>query len=281
MKWSKKQRLEFIEKRLFWENKITRKEVMDYFDTSIAQTTNDFNAYKDYAPENIDYDPSLKCYVQTKKFSPKFFKPSGEGYLKDLYLSHETNLTHSIYGEVPLFEIIPNIERAVSVDVLKEIIFAINNNMVITIEYQSMNNPIKHERRISPHALVFDGTRWHTRAYCFNHNCYKDFSLGRILNVKLTTKCDLNHRDDLQWFTLVNLKLVPNTNLTHDQKKLIELEFSMDNGVKEIGIRAAFLHYYIAKYRLKEKNSHLSLINEQELKQKLNLLTDLSLNRIN
>ena len=72
MRWSTRKRLEFIESRLFWDGKISRKDLTDYFDVSVPQATKDLKMYSELAPENIHYDNRAKHYQAGTNFKPEF-----------------------------------------------------------------------------------------------------------------------------------------------------------------------------------------------------------------
>ena len=67
--WGQDRRLEFIEFRLYWDGKINRGEVAEFFDISIQQASLDFARYMFLAPENKwKYDRSEKVYRAAEEF---------------------------------------------------------------------------------------------------------------------------------------------------------------------------------------------------------------------
>ena len=62
-RWGTRQRLEFIEFRLFWEGAIKRSDLMDRFGVSMQQASQDFGLYDKVTTNNIVYDKSLKRFV--------------------------------------------------------------------------------------------------------------------------------------------------------------------------------------------------------------------------
>ena len=112
MRWSARKRIEFIEARLYWEKKISRKDLADFFDISIPQATKDIKEYSELAPENIIYDASAKQYVATKDFVPKMLEPSSEGYLARLKsLKFRGDDQKFFNGTIPPFYVMPNLRR--------------------------------------------------------------------------------------------------------------------------------------------------------------------------
>jgi predicted DNA-binding transcriptional regulator YafY len=67
--------------------------------------------------------------------------------------------------------------RGVDPEVLRELLSAIQEKSALQITYQSMSQPEPTARWIEPHALAFDGFRWHARAFCQKDKVFKDFLL--------------------------------------------------------------------------------------------------------
>ena len=49
-KWGQAQRLEFIEFRLYWEGKLNRRDLIDFFGISTPQASLDLARYMEFAP---------------------------------------------------------------------------------------------------------------------------------------------------------------------------------------------------------------------------------------
>lgn len=58
---------------------------------------------------------------------------------------------------------------------LRSVVGAIRRSEAIEVKYQSLSSPEPRWRWIAPHAIGFDGFRWHTRAFCLTDDCFKDF----------------------------------------------------------------------------------------------------------
>ncbi len=68
-------------------------------------------------------------------------------------------------GVVPPFDATPVPERRIDPLVLRAVLFAIRGRESLDVAYQSMSRPEPVRRIIEPHALAYDGFRWHTRAF--------------------------------------------------------------------------------------------------------------------
>ena len=288
MRWSTKKRLEFIESRLFWDGKISRKDLTDYFDVSIPQATKDLKQYAELAPENIKYDASAKQYVTGDDFRRTLAALDSETYLSHLTISYLEKTGDFFCGRLPESYMLPSMARSsVNNSILQVIHNCIQEGLSVLIEYQSMNGPDPTMRMISPHALGFDGARWHVRALCHNRKQYRDFNLNRIISTGERRKISIDHSNDYLWHTNISYKISPHSALSPSQRKVIENEYSMTNSEIIIEIKAAFHFYLIERLGLrieKEKGSgkqqHIVLKNRKEIETKISLLNELESSRI-
>ncbi|UCE94554.1 MAG: WYL domain-containing protein [Flavobacteriaceae bacterium] len=284
LKWSIQQRIKFIDTHLFWEEKISRKDLTGFYDISIPQATKDLKQYAELAPENMYYDNSEKHYVTSLNFKPLFGPHDSENYFSKL-------LTGEIKGEkgqfyfssLPPFYKLPCPGRKVDPNTLKTILKSINENLAIEIEYQSMNNPDPSWRWISPHAIGFDGFRWHARALCHNSKMYKDFNLGRILAIKGQQSFELDHSNDFLWHNNITFKIGPHPDLSEGQRKCIIRDYMMIEGETCFEVKASFIFYIKRRLGLEEghekkpgKHQHIILLNADEVHSKVEVLESIA-----
>lgn len=286
MRWSTKQRIEFIETRLYWEGKISRKDLIDYFDISIPQATKDIKTYMDEAPQNIEYDTSAKQYIAPAGFNPVLISPDSESYLKKL-ISSDSEKDCFFCGLVPSFYTIPSIQRQISPLVLKCILKNIKEGNAVYIEYQSMSGSGPKWRWITPHAIGFDGFRWHTRAFCHEHQAYNDFNLGRILNTGDVKPHAMDHANDFEWFTDITFTIKSHPGLTDEQRKGIELDYGMTDGKLDFEVKAAFVFYVYKRFGLEEGHQkrdpikqQIVLVNKEQIETQRQLLRKMSGNKV-
>jgi predicted DNA-binding transcriptional regulator YafY len=83
-------------------------------------------------------------------------------------------------GVFPDYSGAPIPARGVNPEILREAYTALIDAKALTITYQSLSRPEPSARVIEPHALAFDGWRWHARAFCRNDAVFKDFLISRI-----------------------------------------------------------------------------------------------------
>ncbi len=84
LRWGIERRLEFADFRLFWEGRINRGDLTDYFGISTPQASADIARYQELAPDNITYNTRAKCYVAAAEFRPVFEVGDSDRYLAPL-----------------------------------------------------------------------------------------------------------------------------------------------------------------------------------------------------
>jgi hypothetical protein len=288
MQWSAQKRIEFIEARLYWDGKISRKDLTDFFGISIPQATKDIKQYIAIAPKNIKYDSSAKQYKATKKFNPKISTPCSEIYLTHLKLLQEKKDTSKFFnGALPSFSVMPTLRRFVDTEILRGLLRTIHNHEAVKIYYQSMNFPQPKERWITPHALGYDGSRWHLRGLCHDGKRYKDFNLGRILSINGSTKHVLDHSIDYEWHNEIDITIAPHPLLEDGPKSFIERDYCMEGGQVTVSLKAAFFYYFKLDFGFRDGYENASpneqqivLLNLTEVEAKIELLKSMTESKI-
>ena len=232
--------------RLLWERHVNRSDLIEAFGISVPQSTLDFREYLERAPGNMDYDKRRKFYFPTATFKPIFISASAEVYLAQLatlQASEEIQSPIALIGEKPAFDILPVMERRVDVDTLQKLLKATRAELSLEINYQSLSSESPGWRRISPHALVSDGMRWHVRAYCHTKKQFRDFVLGRIVSIRDEQPSEVSQVDDEEWNEMVSVSIAPNPALSLDQQKIIARDYEMKQGKTVLILRKALLFY--------------------------------------
>jgi predicted DNA-binding transcriptional regulator YafY len=156
---------------------------------------------------------------------------------------------------------------------------AIREHMAVRVSYQSMTSVDVSERLLSPHALGYDGFRWHVRAYCHLKRRFSDFVLARILDIYGLESSDADPSADAQWQTQLILILVPNPNLTPAKKRVMELDYGMTDGEVHLPCRQAFLFYTLRRLGLQTSDApdprvqQITLKNRDEIQPYIDALT--------
>lgn len=272
LRWGVEQRLEFIEFRLFWEGHVNRSDVMTQFGLSVNQASSDLSRYIGLAPHNMDYDRSLRTYVRKGSFKPVFDKLDAGRYLAQLRSVADGILDEDdcwIAG-LPAYDSAPTPARGVAPVTLRSVVEAIRRSEAIEVQYQSLSNPQPRWRWIAPHAIGFDGFRWHARAFCLTDEVFKDFVLSRILELRGSRESEVRAAEDLDWNLEITLEIAPHPALSETQAKVIALDYGMRAGKAKIKVRRALLYYALRRLGLdtdpdarKPQDQQIVLLNRE------------------
>ena len=266
LRWGVEQRLEFIEFRLFWEGHVNRSDVMEQFGLSVNQSSSDLNRYIGLAPDNMVYDKSARTYIRGPDFMPVFEKLDAGRYLAQLRSVADgiMDSDDTWIAELPSYDAAPTPVRGVNPETLRSVVGAIRRNEAIEVQYQSLSRPEPIWRWIAPHAIGFDGFRWHTRAFCQTDEVFKDFLLSRILETRGVSASEVTDVADADWLKYVTLEIGPHPELSDTQKQVIALDYGMRGGTAKIQVRRALLYYALKRLRL-DNNASTYPPQEQQI----------------
>jgi len=252
LRWGVEQKLQFIEFRLFWEGHVNRGDLIDKFGISQNQASGDLNRYIALAPDNMVYDKSGKTYVRSSSFKPLFLKPDATQYLSQARSVAEGIITpeDAWIGNLPTFDAAPTPVRGIDPVVLRAIVIAIRRHEAVEVRYQSMSSPNPEWRWIAPHALAFDGFRWHARSFCEKSGEYRDFVISRVVDTRQSRPAAATAAVDKAWDEIVDLEVGPHPDLSPNQRRVIELDYGMQDGCVKISVRRALLYYSLKRLGL-------------------------------
>ena len=138
--------------------------------------------------------------------------------------------------------------------------------------YQSFSSPIASQRRLEPHALVFDGFRWHARARDADADRFRDFVLGRLSDPALTAETAKDAAADEAWTTRVELTIAPHPGLSPHQRAAIAADYAMADERLILTPRKAVSFYVKRRLGLGEghhdrpaNDQHIVLAAEREI----------------
>ena len=230
-----------------WEGKVNSTHIQNHFDVSRETARKILQNYCAKHPDNIDYNKSLKGHIPTQLFQCYYSQGSIEEYSQLTKQFGYPNHFHSI--DAPL--------RNLNPEIIRPLFSAIRNKRRLDISYASVSSPEFEERIITPHNIIFSGIRWHVRAYCEKNQEFRDFVLSRfseILNDEGEAVFLEEH--DKKWNTWVDLIIEPDPRLSDARKRIIELDYQMENGQRTLKTRAALLMYLLQKLHLDQYKSN-------------------------
>lgn len=251
-RWGQDRRLEFIDSRLYWSGRVNRSSLTDFFGISVPQASLDLAEYQRRTQHNTVYDRTEKAYVATPAFEPILTDPTSGRYLAELYALTTGTIPPDIsfLGDPPKTGVVKHPTRLVSPKLLRMVLQAIHSGSTLEINYQSMSRPEASRRMISPHALAYDGYRWHVRAYCHKREHYCDFVFARILDYDGPHPPQQIPKVDEEWDRILTIVIGPNPRLAPGPKKAIELDYGMVDGKLEIESRQCLAYYLLRRLGL-------------------------------
>lgn len=260
---AQRERLIFIEFRLYFLGDIGRQDLMQRFGIAPAVATRDFALYRELFPNNIDFDNKSKSYVIGQAFSPAF-QHSTERVLTALSRGFGDGIGGS--SEPLLTCELPKVLNQPSMEILAPIARAIHQQKVVSIDYTSHSSGFS-TRGIAPFALVNDGLRWHVRAYDRKRPDFLDFVITRIPRSQLIEDGQVLPHElpsaDIQWNRIVELDLVPHPN--QEYPEIIENDYGMTDGVLHLKMRAAVAGYVLRQWIVDCSSGHSLQGNEYRL----------------
>lgn len=248
--WTQNRRFEFIEWKLFWEGALNRSDLEETFEISTPQASVDLRRYRELAGSNIEYDGTSRSFRPTPEIRPSFLNVSADRLLLQLraFLTGALPRREVWFRDLPSIDMAPDIVRHVDAECLRLIFDAIRTRHCVEVRYQSLTN--SRTRQIAPHALAFDGYRWHVRAWACDRDDFRDFVLTRIDKIRPSAKADYDPTDDLEWNTKVTLDLRAHPGLTEEQSQAIQRDYAMEDGKREIEVRLSMAYYFIVRMNL-------------------------------
>ncbi len=260
IKWSARQRLQFIEIMAFYTGIISRSALARAFGISDPAATKDLKLYNELAPDNLIYEPGVFGFVPSQTFTEVFADLTPSTVLPmiaDNLISVENPSGESfIYGV--MVEKLPLPARLPTKQVLAQIVRAIKHQQQLRVRYHSLSGRESNEYRvIEPHAMINNGLRWHVRAYSQETFDFRDFVLSRIVEAQMldeAAESSSNYDDD--WVEIVTLKLKPHPGLSEQKHLTLNYDYNMVDDIIELKVRRALVGYVLQRMAVDTTNDH-------------------------
>lgn len=245
---SQRERLAFIEFRLWFLGEVGRPDLIDRFGIAPAVATRDLAAYREIAPGNIDFDGRRKLYVPTEGFQP-MFPHEAERVLSALSRGFGEGLGRASAGfltcDFPLRLNQP------SLPVLAVITRAIHQRCAVRLTYHSFNTgPLA--RVILPLALVDSGLRWHARVFDRTSSEFRDLVITRMEAPQLLAGDAIAPHEqldrDIQWNRILTLELIPHPD--QQRPEVVARDFGMSDDRLVLNVRAAIAGYVLQQWNV-------------------------------
>jgi hypothetical protein len=238
-------RFAFIELMMIWEGSISASHISQQFDLGIKLAAHVIQKYKNLYSENIEYNAATESYIAAKTMIAQFTGGSLQEYVQ--LIANDETVTQLAMPT-----------RNINSNLVRPILQAIREQRRLSIAYASVSHPEFKARVIQPHNIVYDGLRWHVRAYCEKNQGYRDFVLSRFnadTPSELLGAADHYDLEDELWQTILNLEIIPDPRLDENRSRIIALDYDMkpntkNRFVKTMQVRAALLMYLINRLGL-------------------------------
>ncbi|WP_233768080.1 WYL domain-containing protein [Aeromonas sp. ASNIH3] len=256
-------------------------DLIEHFGISVPQASLDIAKYMELAPSNLTYDRSSRTYTAAPCFRPLYQRSSAQRYLAEL-LATKMGVVEpaaSFIGSAPEIDWAPSPWRTINEQTVEAVVRAIRQQEAIRVSYQSMTSLDESIRLLSPHALGNDGFRWHVRAFCHKRQRFSDFVLARILRIEGFEPSKVDASQDTHWHTVLMLVLAPHPDLPAAKKRVLELDYGMEDGQVKLPCRQAFLYYTLRRLGLHTKEApdplaqQITLKNRDEIQPYIDALT--------
>lgn len=243
LRQKQRDRLAYIEFRLWFLGDASRKDLLERFGIAPAVATRDFTAYRELAPQNIDFDGSRKVYVPGERFSP-VFEHSPERVLSAISRGFGDGVDRREGSYVPC-EFPMRLNRP-SLEELAVVTRAIHQQQVLRVKYHSLKRGAA-EREVIPHALVDSGLRWHTRVFDRKSGEFRDLVISRIESAHPVPNAEvlpneISHNDP-EWNRWLDLTLIVHPGV--ERPEIVHRDFGMKRGELRVTVRAAVAGYVL------------------------------------
>ena len=271
LSFAQKQRLQFIEARLIWDGFVRRSQVCEVFDVTPNHLSRDFRRYRQHHAHGLEYDVEKKAYTKGRDFKPLLASGSAEEYLALLqaYSTSKSTAVVPALGQIAPAESITQPTGSIDPEVLRVMMLALREACALSVTYQSLNEANPAPRILWPHSLVFNGDRWHARAFDGRHNEFRDFVLARCTKTKLkSTVTPVPASEDKQWHDTETVEVIPSTRFSASQKSVVAREFGMKADrdgefVWTSALRKCLVSYFLIRHRLERGGSLTKQVSGQ------------------
>ncbi|MDB9741279.1 WYL domain-containing protein [Akkermansiaceae bacterium] len=221
--WLGSRQLRYVEELAWWTGIVTRPEVIKEFKISAQQGSAVIQQYLEMNPKSMQYCLKKKRYLVNPKMKRIFGSPDLESQLSE-------EAGEIVTLAIPKSKMNDTVQRYLTV--------AMRNKREITVSYQSRSGEDSKRRKIAPQAFGNDGNRIHVRAWCFENEDYRDFSLLRMSNAKFPEDAVVEKLpEDKAWTKKVSVKFFLNKDLDKATKNALMEDYGMKKDTDPIVVK--------------------------------------------
>ena len=244
--WAAMERLRCIEACAWWKGLVKRQDLAGLFGVSMAQASSDLQRYLELNPGAFVYNLRQKRYEATSEMQCLLTTPRLDEAVLRFLNGEARGVWDGWTGAQEAGERVAVLDmpaRHAGPVVERRVFLAILNGLRIKVRYASVHSGKEEWRWLRPHALAHSGARWHVRAWCENNQDFRDFTLSRIAEVEWSREPAVQPLLDRDWNEWVTLRVSPHRGLKAVQRKAVERDYAMRNGVLKLKVRKAMEGY--------------------------------------
>lgn len=249
------QRLRLLESILLWEGRLNNARLRELFGLSGVRASEWIREFRELHLSWVVWNSKTRSYHATQDVYRAGRNTDLQHREDAVSLTQYLTLVgipHAAHGSIPnraIWAAFPDLSVPTP-RIFAALSEAIRTHRAVQITYRSMREPAPHKRVISPHSLVRAGRRWHSRGFCSTNQDFRDYALGRIVEVKiLGTPSERLEQDDTAWMTRVRVRIVAHPDLTHDQQELMRFEYFNNTSARVETCRGSLVGYFIQDIR--------------------------------
>lgn len=172
---------------------------------------------------------TARTNVRGSGFQPQFNEPDATRYRAQLRSVADGILDRddSWIADLSSYAAAPTAVRGDDPLTARSVVNVIRRSKAIDVKYQSLTGPEPRWRCIAPHAIAFDGFRWPPRALCLMDDCFSNFLMSRVIEIRGAHDSEASPADDREWHSEVTLEVGTHPDLSETQAKVIALDYGM------------------------------------------------------
>lgn len=251
---SAQQRLALLELLLLWEGFLNRSRIADLLGLGGIRSSQLIQEFRDAHPRWVEWNTKSRSYHATsaayaRTTTATKTRDRAESLAKYLNLVGLPYVAGDAVNVAPVCAAFPDLNTP-EPHVFAALSQAIRSCTAVEITYRSLKEPAPHQRIISPHHLVRAGRRWHVRAYCATHHEFRDYALGRMIDVNAAgLPRERSEDDDVAWNARVPVRLIAHPDLSRSQQEVIRFEYFDKASSRVVMCRGALVGYFVQDTR--------------------------------
>jgi len=231
------ERLAILATLLKWEGELKNSRIQKLLGLTSVRASRLIAEFRETFPDRLELDTQNKRWVPRQQVA-NHGVPDFDNYLEQVKFREES--VGEWLEDTRATFLTPHPE---TVAILRK---ACIEGLGLEINYRSMRHPDGQERVIYPHTVVRMNRRWHVRSWCGLREDYRDFNVGRIRSIKMSTETRPSSLpEDSEWETKIDLRVGAHRHLDEGQARLVRDEYFEGAVARRLNVRAAIAGYVL------------------------------------